>query len=73
MKLDSTAMESLDIFPNDERGLASRCSLFSFLNRCITSQGSRLLNQWLRQPLVQESLISTKPDTVHDETLSFLL
>lgn len=33
-------------------------SVFGLLNRCKTSQGTRMLAQWLKQPLVNLHAIS---------------
>jgi DNA mismatch repair protein MSH2 len=39
-------------------------SLFGLLNKCQTSQGSRLLAQWLRQPLLDFDAICKRQNIV---------
>jgi DNA mismatch repair protein MSH2 len=56
MKLSITAISSL--------GLLGSNSLFSLLNRCKTSQGSRMLEQWIRMPLLLKSDIETRHNLV---------
>lgn len=56
-------MTSLNIFPKVVAGNAnnsSSFSLFGFLNHCKTATGSRTLNQWLRQPLLNASVIESR-------------
>lgn len=38
--------------PTGTGGSAKNMSVFGLLNRCKTSQGTRMLAQWLKQPLV---------------------
>lgn len=45
MRLDETALKSLNVF-------GPSGSLFKILDKCKTRQGTRLLSQWLRQPLL---------------------
>ena len=55
MRLDASALRALHLMPdsNGTGGSGTKnMSLFGLLNSCKTSQGSRLLNQWLKQPLV---------------------
>lgn len=64
MKLDASAVRALTLMPdpNSGGGVASgsggkgrgndAASLFGLLNKCKTGQGTRLLAQWLKQPLV---------------------
>jgi DNA mismatch repair protein MSH2 len=54
MRLDASAVRALHLFPNPTSvgGGGKNMSLFGLLNRCKTSQGTRLLGQWLKQPLV---------------------
>lgn len=61
MRLDSTACRALNIF---ETNVESGGSLYSCLNQCKTNQGSRLLHQWMRQPLVSMSAIHDRLDVV---------
>ncbi|KAK9489745.1 muts domain V-domain-containing protein [Lipomyces doorenjongii] len=51
MKLDSSAVRALNLMPGPRDG-AKNMSLFGLLNRCKTSAGTRLLAQWLKQPLM---------------------
>lgn len=56
MRLDETALKALNIFPGATGGKAT--SLLGILDQCKTKQGSKLLDQWLRQPLLLEQEIS---------------
>lgn len=67
MKLDLSTMKALNIFPNQNNnssGLMARSnnvtSIFELLNKCKTSVGSRLLSQWLKQPLTNLSEIDER-------------
>ncbi|KAJ3397644.1 MutS-like protein [Lobulomyces angularis] len=51
-KLDATAVRALNLLPEKSDGANKNMSLFGLLNKCKTSQGSRLLEQWLKQPLM---------------------
>ncbi|KAM0746141.1 putative DNA mismatch repair protein MSH2 [Meredithblackwellia eburnea MCA 4105] len=75
MKLDSSALRALNLMPdpNGMGGSNKNMSLFGLLNRCRTAQGTRLLAQWLKQPLVNLHTIEQRQDLVEcfieDETL----
>ncbi|RYG66747.1 hypothetical protein EON64_09065, partial [archaeon] len=76
MRLDSAAMEAINLLPSasltvDLQALAPMASspmhspyssLFSFLNRCKTKMGSRLLQRYLRLPLRDVQAIKTRQD-----------
>ncbi|SGZ56245.1 CIC11C00000004759 [Sungouiella intermedia] len=55
MKLDSSTMKALNIFPQSSSVIGSKLatvtSIFELLNKCKTAAGTRLLSQWLKQPL----------------------
>lgn len=51
MKLDSSALKALNLMPGPKDG-AKTMSLYGLLNHCKTPIGSRLLAQWLKQPLM---------------------
>ena len=55
VKLDATAVHSLDLFPHNisEANCNTRANrtLFQVLNKCRTLSGQRLLAQMIRQPL----------------------
>ncbi|KAI9754074.1 MAG: MutS-like protein [Chaenotheca gracillima] len=51
MKLDASALKALNLMPGPRDG-AKNMSLYGLLNHCKTPVGSRLLAQWLKQPLM---------------------
>lgn len=51
MKLDASALKALNLVPGPRDG-SKTMSLFGLLNHCKTPVGSRLLGQWLKQPLM---------------------
>ena len=51
MKLDASALKALNLMPGPRDG-SRNMSLFGLLNHCKTPVGSRLLSQWLKQPLM---------------------
>ncbi|KAJ1971622.1 MSH2 protein, partial [Dimargaris xerosporica] len=53
MRLDASALRALNLMPSQQLGAIKTMSLFGLLNHCKTSQGARLLNQWIKQPLLQ--------------------
>ena len=58
LKLDSGAFRSLNLLPayrgsgGDLSANHKTHSVYGVLNKCSTSQGQRLLTQWIKQPLV---------------------
>ncbi|EGV63485.1 hypothetical protein CANTEDRAFT_123827 [Yamadazyma tenuis ATCC 10573] len=67
MKLDSSTLNALNIFPIKQSGgynmnIKSNqiSSIFELLNKCKTNSGSRLLSQWLKQPLTDHIAISER-------------
>ncbi|CAM9668956.1 unnamed protein product [Chrysoparadoxa australica] len=70
MKLDSAAADAVMLLP-DPAYPKQYGSLFQILNKCKTKMGSRLLERWLRQPLVDRKAIEARQDLVEllkDET-----
>lgn len=66
LRLDASALRALHIMP-DFSGLGGsgrNMSLFSVLNHCKTAQGTRLLAQWLKQPLTNVHQIRKRQDLV---------
>lgn len=66
-RLDEAALTSLNIFNkkgSSQSNESSNFSLFGFFDHCKTAAGSRTLNQWLRQPLVNQQLIENRLDLV---------
>lgn len=59
MCLDASALRALHLMPETTGFGAARSnsSVFGLLNKCKTSQGVRLLAQWLKQPLVNLHMI----------------
>lgn len=54
LKLDSGAFNSLNLLPDkaSSSNNIKNHSLYGVLNKCVTSQGQRLLTQWIKQPLI---------------------
>ncbi|KAK2800792.1 MutS-like protein [Onygenales sp. PD_10] len=63
MKLDSAALRALNLMPGPRDG-AKNMSLYGLLNHCKTPVGSRLLAQWLKQPLMNHEEIEKRQQLV---------
>lgn len=63
MKLDASALKALNLMPGPRDG-AKTMSLYGLLNHCKTPVGSRLLAQWLKQPLMSKDEIEKRQQLV---------
>ncbi|KAF2260798.1 DNA mismatch repair protein-like protein msh-2 [Lojkania enalia] len=63
MKLDAAALKALNLMPGPRDG-AKTMSLYGLLNHCKTPTGSRLLAQWLKQPLMNVTEIERRQQLV---------
>lgn len=63
MKLDAAALKALNLMPGARDG-AKNMSLYGLLNHCKTPVGSRLLSQWLKQPLMNAEEIEKRQQLV---------
>lgn len=63
MKLDSSALKALNLMPGPKDGSKSM-NLYGLLNHCKTPVGSRLLAQWLKQPLMSVEEIEKRQQLV---------
>ncbi|KAF2659509.1 DNA mismatch repair protein [Lophiostoma macrostomum CBS 122681] len=63
MKLDAAALKALNLMPGPRDG-AKTMSLYGLLNHCKTPTGSRLLAQWLKQPLMNVAEIQRRQQLV---------
>ncbi|KAI5806232.1 muts domain V-domain-containing protein [Geopyxis carbonaria] len=63
MKLDASALRALNLMPGPRDG-SKNMSLYGLLNKCKTAMGTRLLAQWLKQPLMSVEEISKRHDLV---------
>ncbi|KAJ3300092.1 MutS-like protein [Borealophlyctis nickersoniae] len=71
MKLDASALKALNLMPGPLDGSNKSMSLYGLLNKCKTAQGSRLMAQWLKQPLMSLSDIEMRQNIVealYDDT-----
>ncbi|GMM34380.1 mismatch repair ATPase [Saccharomycopsis crataegensis] len=51
MKLDLSAVKALNLFPTVRDQGSKSGSIFGILNHCKSAEGTRLLSQWIKQPL----------------------
>lgn len=63
MKLDSSALKAMNLMPGPKDG-SKTMSLYGLLNHCKTPVGSRLLAQWLKQPLMSLEEIERRQQLV---------
>jgi DNA mismatch repair ATPase MutS len=63
MRLDAAALKALNLMPGPRDG-SKTMSLFGLLNHCKTPMGSRLLAQWLKQPLMNVEAIQRRQQLV---------
>lgn len=64
MRLDGSALKALSLVPSAHDGANKSMNLFGLLNRCRTVIGSRLLSQWLKQPLLSLEEIEKRHNLV---------
>ncbi|KAG0289078.1 MutS-like protein [Linnemannia gamsii] len=69
MKLDASAVRALNLMPGPQDGANKSMSLYGLLNKCKTSQGGRMLGQWLKQPLMDIAAIEKRQTMVEALTL----
>ena len=64
MRLDKAAFSALHILPTEKKASKTPTSLLGYLNKCRSALGTRKLETWLRQPLVDYDRISSRHDAV---------
>lgn len=64
MRLDASALRALNLMPTANDGANKTMSLFGLLNKCKTALGTRLLAQWLKQPLLDLAAIQKRQTLV---------
>jgi DNA mismatch repair protein MSH2 len=63
MRIDSSVAEAVNLLPKADHP-SQFGSIYGVLNRCKTKMGSRLLDKWLRQPLIKVDEINERLDIV---------
>ncbi len=71
-ELDYTTINNLDlVYPS--KGNKSQMTLWGYLDKCKTAMGSRLLKQWIIEPLQNETDIMYRQEKVSELVKEFLL
>jgi len=71
-ELDYTTIQNLDLI-TPSKGNKNSMTLWSYLDNCKTAMGSRLLKQWIVEPLQSKSEILDRQEKVSYLTKNYLL
>ncbi len=65
MQLDDETIRNLELlYPLHTSG-SQKATVFSILNKCMTSMGQRLLRHWIINPLIKKEYLIERLDSVH--------